>query len=624
MASSSVLGKRRRAAATELSEEVTAPSRRRTRETKETRIHDGDDGDDPFISPKRRTRSQSAAITTHQTPSTDRTLRSKRTVSDESDTSPLDSASELKVHAVEVNDENVAPLEFHTPRAQRYRNALPVTPKHRVQVAAKPLTPRTPRTIKTPNSTPTVYSAARQLFVRSANPGRLVGRDSEREGLNRFIQNSIDAGRGGCLYVSGPPGTGKSALVGEVCRDLEDEKTIKVANVNCASMTSARDIFGWLIAELCDDSQVFRKSELERLRGMFLPKRSAGPLYLVTLDEIDHLLTSDLEILYTFFEWSLQRNSRLILIGIANALDLTERFLPRLKAKNLKPQLLPFLPYTPSQITKVITSRLQSLMPDESSAPNDYVPFLQPAAIQLCARKVASQSGDLRKAFDLVCRTIDLIERETIEKAAACKEPLVENSNLASPISPPSTPSSKLLAEYTAATAPRATVAHVARVTSAAFGNGTTERIQGLNLQQKAALCALIAFTRGRREAQDVPKTPTKWPRSNAPTVKRLFETYSTLCKRDNMLQPLSASEFRDVISSLEATGLVGEAQERGRGASLTFHTPTRTGRGASGSPFKSARDDKGLVCFVGEKEVESHLSGPGEGILRALLRQDL
>jgi cell division control protein 6 len=436
------------------------------------------------------------------------------------------------------------------------------------------------------------------------------------------------------MYVSGPPGTGKSALVEEVCRGLDGEKRVKVANINCASMTTARDIYGRLIEELCDDtSQVFRKGEVERLRGMFLPRKgSSDHLYLVTLDEIDHLLTTDLEILYTFFEWSLQRNSRLVLIGIANALDLTDRFLPRLKAKNLKPQLLPFLPYTPPQITKVITTLLRSLLPSDSVAGDDFVPFLQPAAIQLCSRKVASQSGDLRKAFDLVRRTLDIIERETLDKAnsgpsSPSKAPLAENVNMSSMISPPDTPVRKM-AEYTAATAPRATVAHVARVTSAAFSNGTTERLHGLNLQQKAALCALVSFGRRQRTVQQVPATPTKSPRSNAPTAKQLFDTYSALCRRDNMLHPLTATEFRDILSNLETMGLVGEVQERGRGRAATgpmgFLTPSRLGRGAGGSPLKNGGHDTGLVCFVSEKELETRITGPGEGVLKALLREEL
>ena len=50
------------------------------------------------------------------------------------------------------------------------------------------------------------------------------------------------------------------------------------------------------------------------------------------LDEIDQLVTSDNQVLYTLFEWASKKESKLVLIGIANALNLTDRFLPRLKS----------------------------------------------------------------------------------------------------------------------------------------------------------------------------------------------------------------------------------------------------------------------------------------------------
>ena len=46
------------------------------------------------------------------------------------------------------------------------------------------------------------------------------------------------------------------------------------------------------------------------------------------------LITSNKEILYTIFGWTALENSRLILIGIANALDLTQKVLPHLEARN--------------------------------------------------------------------------------------------------------------------------------------------------------------------------------------------------------------------------------------------------------------------------------------------------
>ncbi|KAL1977640.1 hypothetical protein VTN31DRAFT_499 [Thermomyces dupontii] len=558
--------------------------------------------------------------------------RPKRNVRNENTLSSSKINSHFRV-TKSVNDENAEPSHLKTPQSKRFRDALadsPVTPKHKVQVAGKPLTPRTPRSAKSPAAAQTVYTPARQLFARNANPERLIGRDQERTTLTSFIETAMRRRKGGCIYVSGPPGTGKSALLDEVCRDLNVQSTIKCASINCVSMRSARDIYGKLVETLCDNSEVFLISEIKKLESIFLPSGKSDDLYLVVLDEIDHLLAADSEILYTLFEWSLHKKSHLLLIGIANALDLTDRFLPRLKAKNLKPTLLPFLPYTAAQIADVITTRLRSLLPENDDCPKDFVPFVQPAAIQLCAKKVASQSGDLRKAFDLIKRALDVIEQETLAKLgkehdvtdSPSKKPLVENANLASP-----TKGSKstLANAYTPVTAPRASVAHLARITAAVFGQGTSQRLKGLNLQQKAALCALMALDRKRR-VQEAYATPSK-TKSTAPTVRELFDTYCALCRSDNILHPLTATEFRDVIGSLETLGLVGEFQGRGRGGTIAngsgaLRTLSKSGSGQS-TPLKGV-DEKGLACFVSEKEILDQISGPGEGVLKGLVAGEL
>lgn len=54
------------------------------------------------------------------------------------------------------------------------------------------------------------------------------------------------------------------------------------------------------------------------------------------LDEIDQLVQKDPTVLYQLFEWPSLADSKLILIGIANALDMTERLLPRLRSKGRK------------------------------------------------------------------------------------------------------------------------------------------------------------------------------------------------------------------------------------------------------------------------------------------------
>ena len=517
--------------------------------------------------------------------------------------------------------------QLATPRTPRHRDALskkvPITPRHRLHTVGKPTTPHTPRTPSTPINISTIYSNARQHFVRSANPGRLIGRERERADLSDLIEDGINSKTGRCMYVSGPPGTGKSAVVNDICGELQGREDVRTTYINCMSVKNAADVYGKLIEDLIGDTEDLDQESVPILRKAFMPKRgSSNRVYVVTLDEIDHLLTLNLEILYTLFEWALHRSSHLVLIGIANALDLTDRFLPRLKAKNLKPRLLPFLPYTVAQITSIITTKVKSLSPSENP---EYTPFLHPTAIQFCAKKVASQTGDLRKAFDIVRRSIDLVESETKQKhqddvkphilqLSPSKVPLGENLNLSSPQAcsrnTKKIPSlAESLASLTPITAPRVTIAHIARISASALGNGTPQRLQTLNLQQKAVLCALITYEKSNRQ-QSIFATPSK-SANIAPTIRKLFEIYSALCKREDALQPVTRTEFVDVVGGLETLGLIGETDgKKGRGV-LGLLTPSKSKKG----------EERRVSSNVNEKEVESCLEGVGGGILRAMMK---
>ena len=61
--------------------------------------------------------------------------------------------------------------------------------------------------------------------------------------------------------------------------------------------------------------------------------------------------------LYDLFELAGEVNSRLVLIGIANGLDMLERVLPNL-SKNNKPKQLNFQPYKTEQIETLIKVRI--------------------------------------------------------------------------------------------------------------------------------------------------------------------------------------------------------------------------------------------------------------------------
>ena len=561
-----------------------------------------------------------------------------------------------------------------TPQTPRHRDALPkkvfVTPKHRISSAAKPLTPRTPRTPSTPSASAhtAVYNDARQLFTRSRHPGALICREREEEELSTFLNECISDEISGCIYISGPPGTGKSALVREACNRLSCQSNLRITELNCVSVKTAKELSIKLLSDLDGSRDLREGEETGALKELLF---EGNGIFLVVLDEIDHFLDIDLDMLYTLFEYSLNPKSNLILIGIANALDFTDRFLPRLKAKDLKPELLPIISYTSEQIAKVIIAKLLTLMPIGRT---DFVPFIHPTAVHFLAKKISAQSGDLRKAFDVCRSAIDLMEAETRmkQKSAAAtperspsKTPLLENINLSSPPASRSSPkkavykygevntnANPVTASLTVENAPRATISHMARVTAKAFSNGSSQRLTVLNLQQKAALCALTALMKKNRTANDPfdssnspmsifnttnPSTPTRKAQDiHAPTMRSLYNAYSSLCTHDNLLHPLTNTEFRDVIESLENLGLVmyidrsSKANSALFGAERNFSggniTPSRSGsgKGRGRKPafgFAAAvAEDRQVATVVSEGELNASLVGSGSEILRVLL----
>ncbi|KAF3055555.1 Cell division control protein 18 [Daldinia childiae] len=600
---------------------------KRIRNTKEIEVVDV---------PIKRTRRQ-----THTSSPNDENVDPKEITTDDNLDSQIgvlkvtDKSPSKRIRNAEDNGEGeCAPLTPRTPSTPRFRDALskvPVTPRHRVTPTGRVSKRLFPQTPLTPAALQTVYHHARQLFSRSADPGQLIGRDDERSQLKEFLQRCSKPNPSGCIYVSGPPGTGKSAMINEVTQELVEAKTVKKAYVNCMSIKSSKDLYGTLIDQICDETDISEGDAATTVEKLFIPRKKTTNVYLVVLDEIDHILTLDLESLYRVFEWSMQKSSRLVLIGIANALDLTDRFLPRLKSRNLKPELLPFLPYSAAQIKSIITTRLKSLVPEGSP-----LPFIHPAAIELCSRKVSSQTGDLRKAFEICRRALDLVEAETKQKheaevkekillATPSKKPLGENTNLSlSPKRSSEKGPSAMLAEslrgLTVETAPRVSIAHLNKVTAAAFSNGTNQRLKTLNLQQKAALCSLMALEKRNRASRtsSLPTTPSK-SQSIAPSIKRLYETYSILCTRESLLHPLSSSEFREVIGSLETLSLVSAVDGK-TGSLAMLHTPSKRGKkGGFGSGIGLA-DEKKVASCVGEKELEQAVEGLGVDILRSIL----
>uniref|UniRef100_A0A8C3US23 Cell division cycle 6 n=1 Tax=Catharus ustulatus TaxID=91951 RepID=A0A8C3US23_CATUS len=239
----------------------------------------------------------------------------------------------------------------------------------------------------------TCYQQVKQV-LHAAVPDRLQGRERETGILRQFLREHVLGRRPGSLYVSGAPGTGKTACLSRVLLDCKDELArSKTVVLNCMALGSPQSVFPALAQHLGLPVATGR----ERIRSLEKHLTAQGPMVLLVLDELDQLESKGQDVLYTLFEWPQLPNSRLVLVGLANALDLTDRSLARLGAHPTgSPQLLHFPPYTKEQLTCILQERLGQVAGD---------PVLDSAALQFCARKVSAVSGDARKALD-VCRSV--------------------------------------------------------------------------------------------------------------------------------------------------------------------------------------------------------------------------
>ena len=118
--------------------------------------------------------------------------------------------------------------------------------------------------------------------------------------------------------------------------------------------------------------------------------------------------------------------------------------------------------------------------------------------------------------------------------------------------------------------------------------------------------------------------TPSKHNNNSAPTVKQLFEAYSSLCKREKLLHPLTSVEFRDVVSGLETLSLISAVDGKNGSFAMPI-TPSRTPsrRGKSGFGLTARGDERRVASAVGYKELSGALDGPGGELLREILEGD-
>ncbi|KAK4779795.1 hypothetical protein SAY87_015901 [Trapa incisa] len=377
---------------------------------------------------------------------------------------------------------------------------------------------------------PQHMGAVKKAMHVSIIPHSIVCREAEQQRVFEFCKGCVQQGKSGSLYLSGCPGTGKSLSVEKVKHDLlewaQDAgfQAPDVLSVECTSLATTSEIFRKILGKFQMKGKANDvTSPLQHLQKMYTQKQppttADGKMMLVIADELDYLITKDRAVLHDLFMLTALPFSRCILIGIANAIDLVDRFLPRLQSLNCKPLVITFPAYSKDQILEILQERLNGL---------PFVVF-QREALELCARRIAAASGDMRKALDICRSAIDLVEAEVNETAGDMNISLIDSENPR--------------VEETATVR----IHHMALALSRAFRSPTVDIIQSLPQHQQITLCSVLKLVRGRKKDTN---------------IGELYKSYVEVCK-ELRIPGVGNLEFSSVCEALNDQGVLKLGQSR-------------------------------------------------------------
>mgnify|MGYP002879827090 CR=1 FL=1 len=353
-------------------------------------------------------------------------------------------------------------------------------------------------------------------------------RGREWEAVRSWALRHLRAAQGGALYVSGTPGAGKSLTLGALRGALPDlareaaeasgrpARAPRCVALNCMAVGDPQQVFKRILEALGstggEDIPAGRAPALVR-EALRRPGGARGPgdMVVVILDEMDALSTPGMEVLISLFDLAHGPDSTAVLVGVANSLDLVHRLAPRLSQQ---PEKVSFSAYSHAELVELLRQRLRPL--------SDRV--FEPAALELCARKVAAAAGDMRRLLGAA--------RTAAEIAAAEASAPREEGGINQP------------GHYFV------TLSHMALGLAKFFKSPVVNAIRGLPQHQQLALCGAVRLFRNASSKEQ--------------PLGAVQAAYSAVC-REAKLSPLALGELVGILDTLGDQGLLQIKRARDR-----------------------------------------------------------
>lgn len=271
----------------------------------------------------------------------------------------------------------------------------------------------------------------------------LPARENEFASIYLSIYSAIESGSATTVYVAGTPGVGKTLTVKEVIKELQrssDQNELPLfqfVEINGLKMVKPTDSYEFLWNKIMGESLTWGAA-MESLEFYFnkVPRNKKRPV-VVLLDELDALVNKTQDIMYNFFNWTTYENAKLIVIAVANTMDLPERQLGNKVSSRIGFTRIMFTGYTYEELKKIIEFRLKgmnnSFFYEDTKTGSAYIMEdvqeeelpshmkkvqlrMTDDAIEIASRKVASVSGDARRALKVCKRAAEIAEQHYMAK----------------------------------------------------------------------------------------------------------------------------------------------------------------------------------------------------------------
>lgn len=297
----------------------------------------------------------------------------------------------------------------------------PLNKRMKIKDSSRPsilsLSPRKPKNSKSQQNTlgiETSSEAFKELKAKLHTSTRLSSlpcREDEFTSIYLNLESAIQEETGCCLYVSGTPGVGKTATIREVIAQLKELNQMNELNdfdyleINGLKLLSPNVAYE-ILWEKISGLKVTASNAALLLESYFSQDTPRKPL-VVLMDELDQIVTKKQNVMYNFFNWPTYSNSKLIVLAVANTMDLPERVLSNKISSRLGLRRIQFIGYTFEQLGSIIKHRLDML-----TKQNKRQVIVNSDAIGFASRKVASVSGDARRALTICRRAVEIAEKE--------------------------------------------------------------------------------------------------------------------------------------------------------------------------------------------------------------------